>query len=109
MLVKMIDVIDGLVVYKDKMKQNLEISRGIVFSQGLLLKLVKKGLTREQAYALVQGCAKSVWEDPNTTLAKEALKSKDLAKHLKETEIKEAFDYQYHLKNVDKIFKRVGL
>jgi len=61
-------VVDGLVVYKENMLQNLQKSRGMVFSQGLLLRLIEKGLTREESYKLVQDCAKQVWESKDTQL-----------------------------------------
>ncbi|MCB9800260.1 MAG: adenylosuccinate lyase [Candidatus Omnitrophica bacterium] len=109
MLIKMTGVIEGLVVYKDKMLSNLGISRGMVFSQGLLLKLVNKGITREEAYKLVQDNAKAVWENPSLTLQDSVSKDAKILKHLKPREVKEVFDYRYHLKNVNSIFKRVGI
>lgn len=109
MLAKMVGIIENLVVYPDNMLANMEKSRGIVFSQGLLLELVKKGLTREEGYALVQHCAKRVWETKDLTMKESALEDSELAKHLSQTEIKKVFDYKYHLKNVDRIFKRAGL
>lgn len=110
MLVKMQGVIKNLVVLKDNMKRNLEISRGMVFSQGLLLQLVKKGLTREDSYAMVQKAAAKIWENGRTShLSEVVLKDKTIRKHLSEKEIKSTFDYKYHTKNVDKIFKRVGI
>lgn len=108
MLTLMQSVIKNLVVFDDNMKANLEKSRGMVFSQGLLLKLVKKDLTREDAYKLVQDCAKKVWED-GVTLKDAVLADSKIGKYLSKAEIIEVFDYCYHLKNVDKIFKRVGI
>ncbi len=108
MLTLMQSVIKNLVVFEDNMKANLEKSRGMVFSQGLLLKLVKKDLTREDAYKLVQDCAKKVWED-GVTLKEAVLADGKIGKYLSKSEIVEVFDYRYHVKNVDKIFKRVGI
>lgn len=108
MLVLMQGVIKNLLVLKDNMMANMEKSRGMVFSQGLLLELVKKGLTREDGYKLVQGAAKKVWEN-GATLQDVVLKDKDILSHLSEKEVKDVFDYDYHTKNVDKIFKRVGI
>ncbi len=101
-------VIKNLLVLDENMMTNLEKSRGMVFSQGLLLKLVQKDLTREDAYKMVQDCAKKVWEN-GASLKEVVLKDPKITKHLSSREITEVFDYQYHLKNVDRIFKRVGL
>lgn len=109
MLRTMYKVIDNLLVLEENMKNNLNISRGMVFSQGLLLKLVKKGLTREDAYALVQNAAKRVWEDKTMTLRESALKDKEILKHLTLKEVEEVFNLEYHLKNIPKIFSRVGI
>ena len=108
MLTLMQSVIKNLVVFDENMKANLEKSRGMVFSQGLLLKLVKKDLTREDAYKMVQDCAKKVWED-GVTLKDAVLADDKIGKYLSKPEIIEVFDYRYHVKNVDKIFKRVGI
>lgn len=109
MITSMQSVIKQLVVHKENMLANLAKSRGMVFSQGLLLKLIEKGLTREAAYKLVQGAAKKVWENGRVKLDDVVLKDKRVSKHLTGAEIKEVFRYPYHLKNVDEIFKRIGL
>lgn len=108
MLTLMQSVIKNLVVFDDNMKANLEKSRGMVFSQGLLLRLVQKELTREDAYKMVQDCAKKVWEN-GVTLKDAVLADKHIGKYLSKKEIVEVFDYKYHVKNVDQIFKRVGI
>lgn len=108
MIVSMQSVIKNLVVLGDNMKSNMEKSRGMVFSQGLLLKLVQKDVVREDAYAMVQGAAKKVWEN-NKTLQEAVLEDKNILKHLSSKEVKEVFNYDYHIKNVDAIFKRCGL
>lgn len=109
MLGLMQNVVANLQVNKDRMLKNLEVSRGMVFSQGLLLKLVEKGLTREEGYKLVQGAAKKVWENDKATLKDVVLKDKTIGKHLTQAEIKEAFSFERHLRNVPKILKRVGI
>lgn len=108
MITSMQGVIENLVVLEDNMKANLEKSRGMVFSQGLLLKLVQKDITREEAYALVQEAAKTVWEN-GKTLQEAVLSDKRILKYLSPKEVKEVFQYEYHLKNVDAIFKRCGI
>lgn len=109
MLAKMTAIVEDLVVYKDKMLANLEISRGMVFSQGLLLALIQKGVTREEAYALVQNAARQVWEKQSNTLRNVVARDQAILKHLSSEEIETVFNYQYHLKNVEKILKRAGI
>ena len=109
MLATMISVVQNLVVYKDKMLENLKISRGMVFSQGLMLELIKKGLLREDAYRLVQDAAKKVWNNHKQTLEEVVKQDKKIQRHLTHSEIRNIFRYDYHLKNVDKIYKRVGI
>ncbi len=108
MLIKMTKVMENLLVYPDRMKQNLELTRGLVFSQRVLLELAKKGMTREKAYELVQRNAMKVWE--NGSYFKEALlKDAELLKELSPHEIEACFDLEYHLKDVDRTFKILGL
>lgn len=109
MLGLMQTVIQNLVVHSDNMMANMNKSRGIVFSQGFLLRLVEKNITREEAYKLVQNAAKRVWESPDMTLEKSVLGDKEILKYLTPKEVKEVFSYEYHLKNVDKIFIRCGI
>lgn len=101
-------IISGLVVYPDRMLNNLHITNGLIFSQSLLLGLAKKGLTREDAYELVQMLAMEVWESGGNF--KEKVLADDRIKELlTEEEIKSCFDLDKNLQNVDFIFKRVGL
>jgi len=90
------------------MKQNMEISKGLLFSQRVMLALIDKGLTRQEAYEIVQKNAMDSWEGKNKfiTLLKKDSKAKEL---LTEEEIDELFDYNYYIKHVDDIFKRLGL
>ncbi|MBI4397774.1 MAG: adenylosuccinate lyase [Candidatus Omnitrophica bacterium] len=108
MLSEMTTIIENLVVNKDNMKKNLELMRGMVFSQGLLLELVKKGLTREEGYKMVQESAAKVW-DKSADLKSVVLKSASMTQYLSKKEIENIFDYDYHTKNVDAIFKRLRL
>jgi len=108
MIILMQGVIENLVVNADNMKANLEKSRGMVFSQALLLKLVEKGLTREAGYALVQNAAKKVW-DEGLHLLEAVRNDKAILKYLKPSEIERVFNYQHHLRHVNAIFKRVGI
>ncbi len=109
MLGLMQHVIEHLVVNKDRMLKNLASSRGMVFSQGLLLKLVEKGLTREESYQLVQDAAKKLWENEKLHLEQVALKDAKILKVLKPREIRAVFSYDRHLKHVPVILKRAGI
>ncbi|WP_338823887.1 Adenylosuccinate lyase [Moorella humiferrea] len=108
MLVKFTEIIAGLNVYPENMRRNLEATHGLVFSQRLLLALVNKGVLRETAYAWVQRNAMEAWQTrrPFKDLV---LKDKDITAHLDPKEIEALFDYDYHLRHVDYIFRRAGL
>lgn len=108
MLATITEVLKHLRVHENRMLQNLEGSRGMVFSQGLLLKLIEKKCTREEAYQMVQDCARQVW-DNGTTLRQAVRQSKPILSKLSLKEIDSVFDYKYHTKHVNQIFKRVGL
>lgn len=107
-LVKMKNVIENLLVYPERMLENLEITQGLIFSQRVLLELAKKGLTREKAYQMVQKNAMAVWEN-GKGFKEILLEDSDLLKHLSKEEIEACFDLDYHLKDVDRKFKNLGL
>ncbi|MBI4431598.1 MAG: adenylosuccinate lyase [Candidatus Omnitrophica bacterium] len=109
MLSQMTKVVRNLVVNKENMEQNLKLSRGMIFSQGLLLNLISKGLSREDTYALVQKASAQVWADEKMDLKGVALKDKEIRRYLSAKEIEVIFDFSYHTKNVNKIFARLGL
>ena len=106
MLDLMIKLIKNLLIYPDNMIKNLNLTRGLIYSQIVLLKLVDKGLTREDAYQLVQKSAMDVWADTNKNLKDEFLLSKEILKYLTKKEIEEIFNTDKILKNVDYIFQR---
>ncbi|HSL90694.1 MAG TPA: adenylosuccinate lyase [Ignavibacteriaceae bacterium] len=106
MLDLMIKLIDKLIVYPENMINNLNITRGLVFSQAVLLKLVSKGLTREDAYKIVQTSAMDVWADKNKNLKDELLKSAEVKKYLDENDINGIFSNEQMLSNVEYIFNR---
>lgn len=101
-----INLIKNLIIYPDNMHSNLNLTRGLVFSQTVLLKLVDKGLTREDAYKIVQTAAMNVWRDKNKYLKDELLNSKELINYLSKSELNEIFDNKKMLKNVEYIFNR---
>lgn len=106
MLHRFTNLVRNLVVYPDNMARNLARTGGLIYSQRVLLALVGKGVSREEAYRLVQRNAMRVWEeglDYKSLLQGDA----DVTRHLTAAEIDEAFDIGYHLKHVDTIFRRV--
>jgi adenylosuccinate lyase len=118
MLHRMNSVIANLVVYPENMIKNLNLTGGLVFSQRVLLELPLKGISREDAYKIVQRNAMKVWEEiqqgkPTVNNAGESLylnhllADKELRDALGEVEIRECFNYDYYTKNVDAIFARV--
>jgi len=102
----MINLIKNLIVYPENSINNLNITRGLVFSQTILLALINKGLTREDAYSLVQTNAMNVWDDQNKTLKNELLNSEEVSKYLTIQEIEEIFNSNKMLDNVDYIYNR---
>lgn len=108
MLNKFIEVIDGLTVYPDNMLSNLIKTNGLIFSQRVLLELMNKGLTRTKAYDLVQRLAMKSWKE-NTGFEELLLEDKEILWYLNKNELDAIFDLEYYLRNVDKIFKRLGL
>jgi len=106
MLRKMTKMMDGLVVYPDNMMRNLEKTGGLIYSQSVLLALVRKGITREEAYKLVQKNAMQSWEK-GTDFLMLLKKDKEISKLLSVTEIDKAFKLKTQYKNIDRIFKRV--
>jgi len=99
-------LIEKLVVYPENMLKNLNQMRGLVFSQKILLDLTQAGVSREDAYRMVQRNAMKVWEE-GKDFQQELLVDNDVVAALGEAKIRESFDLNYHLKHVDTIFKRV--
>jgi adenylosuccinate lyase len=105
MLNKFISVMEGLVVHPENMKANIDRSGGIVFSQRILLTLVDKGLTREEAYKIVQACAMEA-RDTGKSMKDISINNKDLLKHLPVNEIEELFDLNYFTRNLEAVYRR---
>jgi len=99
-------LIKNLVVYPDNMLKNLNQMKGLVFSQKILLDLTQSGVSREDAYRLVQKNAMKVWEE-GKDFQTELLNDTEVVGALGADKIRESFDLSYHLKHVDTIFKRV--
>lgn len=106
MLVRFKNILKNLIVYPNNMKKNLKLTRGLIFSQRILLELADKGLSREEAYRIVQSKAMEVWERGGDF--KRLLQSdRNITKHLSKKEIERCFDLKYYLRNLNRIFKRV--
>jgi adenylosuccinate lyase len=106
MLHRLGGILKGLVVHPDRMTANLNLTKGLIFSQQVLVKLAEKGIERQKAYVMVQRNAMKVWKNGQDfmQLIKE---DKEIRQHLSEMEIEEVFNISYHLKYLDEIFKRV--
>lgn len=97
----------GLVVYPQNMKRNMELTGGVIFSQRLLLELIRKGLSREAAYRMVQARAHRAW-DEKRHFKEVLLEDQEFLKVMNAEEIEACFNLKYHLKNIDNTFKRMG-
>jgi adenylosuccinate lyase len=105
MLHRLAGLVESLVVYPERMRENLELSRGLVFSGALLLELARKGHSREDAYGLVQRHAMDTWERGGD-FRERVLADPAVAEALSKEEIDRAFDLGHALRNVDAIFER---
>lgn len=99
-------VINGLEIYPHKMKKNMDAYGGIIFSQRVLLALVNKGLTREQAYKLVQRNALSA-RDNDGSFRDNITSDKDVLKYISKSELLKLFNFEYTIRNIGSIFKKV--
>jgi adenylosuccinate lyase len=108
MLHKFIEVVSGLKVYPDNMLSNLAKTRGLIFSQRVLIALMNKGLGRSQAYDLVQQAAMQTWKGTGN-FKDNLLSVPEASRYLSAKELDKIFDLDFYLRNVNKIFKKVGL
>ena len=101
-------VINGLRVYPDRMKQNIEMTRGLVFSQRVMLALVESGLSRERAYEITQRCAMRSWEE--SLDFRQLLRDEpDVTDHLPGDELEAIFDYNYYMRFVENSYMRLKI
>src|SRR5690625_4059404 len=108
MLNRFMNVVKNLTVNKENMEKNIDATNGVIFSQRVLLSLVEKGVSREEAYSIVQPLAMKAWEEE--IHFKQLLEKEEKVQGLlSEEEIESCFDKTYHLKNVDFVFERLGL
>jgi len=103
---RLVGLVENLVVYPENMLRNMNQMRGLVFSQRVLLALTQAGVSREDAYVMVQRNAMKVWTEGKDFLT-ELLADADVLGALGEADIRSKFDLVYHTKHVDTIFERV--
>jgi adenylosuccinate lyase len=108
MLHRMTGIVQGLRVYPERMRENMERSYGLMFSQRVLLKLTETGLPRQEAYELVQRSAMRAWRE-RTAFRDLLAADPDVRARLGDAALDECFDAAWYVRNVDAIYKRVGL
>jgi adenylosuccinate lyase len=108
LLAKFREIVEGMRVYPEQMRRNLNATHGVIFSQQALLALSKAGATREAAYQMVQRNAMRAWES-GEEFRMLLLADAEVGAVLSPAEIESCFDLEYHLRHVDAIFRRVGL
>lgn len=101
-------ILNNLVINEDEIKKDLEMTHGLIFSQQVMLKLIDKGWTREEAYDTVQPIAMTVWNTGEHFMDL-LLKDEKIKTTLSDEEVRSIFNYQYHLKNINEIYRRCGL
>ena len=106
MLRKMTGLVKKMIVYPKNMRKNMEITGGLYYSQSVLLALVRKGLSREGAYSLVQRNAMKAWEGKGAFISL-LKKDSEIQKYLSGKELDKVCNLKDQLKNIDKIFQRV--
>ena len=106
MLARLTRLLKNLQVYPENMVKNLHLTRGLIFSQGLLLALIKKGLQRDAAYRLAQRPAMLVWEEGGE-FAQRVQEDPEIARHLTPHELTGIFDLHHYLQHIPTIFARV--
>jgi adenylosuccinate lyase len=102
------DIVSGMVVYPDRMRENMEITRGVVFSQRVLLSLVEKGMSRQEGYYVVQR-AGHIALDERRSFRETIAEEPEVQSRLSPAELDALFDYSWFTREVDKSFARMGL
>lgn len=108
MLSKFIPIVEGLLVYPKNMITSMSRSRGLIYSQRILLELMKKGLTRDAAYEIIQSCAMQVWQE-SSEFKDVLFRDRRVRKHLSQNEINACFDVKHYIRHRDRIFKQAGI
>ncbi|MBH8551185.1 adenylosuccinate lyase [Nostocaceae cyanobacterium CENA357] len=109
MLIEITELVKNLLVYPDNMVRNLNCYGGVVFSQKVLLALVEKGSSREEAYAIVQENAHAAWNKPEGDFHNLIAKDPRVAQRLSPADIEACFDPQQHLRHLEDVYQRLGI
>jgi adenylosuccinate lyase len=109
MLTRLNGVLNHLDIYPRRMEENLALTKGLIFSQRVMLALMEKGMDRGSAYALIQGASRKVWDDRAISLLDQLREDEEVKRHLSETELAALFDYAYYTRHVDTIYSRFGM
>lgn len=109
MLVEITELVKNLLVYPENMQRNMNVYGGVIFSQRVLLTLVEKGMSREEAYAIVQSCAHKAWNTTDGDFQALIRQDPQVAAKLSSEEISACFDPKLHLKNLDQVYQRLGI
>lgn len=109
MLVEITDLVQNLLVYPENMARNMNCYGGVVFSQRVMLTLVDKGMSREEAYTTVQSCAHQAWNKPEGNFRTLISQDPRVTQILSTDEIAACFDPLHHLKHLDQIYQRLGI
>ena len=105
-LVRLANILDNMIVYPKKMMNNLNITRGLIFSQEVMLELTKSGLSREKSYSIIQSYSKKCLSE-KLNLYDVLIADKSIMSKISKQKLKSIFNYSNHYKNVNLIFKRV--
>jgi adenylosuccinate lyase len=109
MLFEITNLVKNLLIYPENMKRNMNIYGGVIFSQRVLLTLVEKGMSRENAYKTVQRCAHQAWNKIDGDFHGLIKRDLQVTQYLSTEEIDSCFDPQYHLQNLDRVYQRLGI
>jgi adenylosuccinate lyase len=105
-LVRLANILDNMIIYPNKMLKNLNLTKGLIFSQELMLELTKSGLSREKSYKIVQNFAKKCFAE-DMDLISIVMKDKFIMSKISPKKLRSIFSYSKHFKNVNLIFRRV--
>jgi adenylosuccinate lyase len=109
MLHEMTHLVKHLLVYPENMKRNLNRYGGVIFSQRVMLTLVEKGTSREDAYSIVQSCAHQAWNQPGGNFRELIAQDSRVQSQLTADEIEDCFNPQHHFRHLDEIYQRLGI
>lgn len=109
MLVEITDLVKRLQVYPQNMLRNMNRYGGVVFSQRVMLALIEKGMSREDAYAIVQSCAHQAWNQENGDFRRNVLQNAQVREQLSIDEIESCLNPQHYLSNLDQIYQRLDI